>query len=78
MHIFEIISLILCAVVFIVVMIILKLIVIELINQQSHKCKNCGGVMKVVDFYIFPDSNGHHSIVWYECPNCGMKEEIYY
>lgn len=78
MHIFEIISLILCAVVFIVTMIILKFIVIELINQQSHKCKKCGGDMEVTDFYTFPDSNGHHIIVWYECPTCGRVEEIDY
>ena len=78
MQILEIISLILCAVIFIVILAIFKFIAIELANQQSHKCKNCGGVMKVADFYVFNDSNCHHSIVWYKCPTCGRVEEIDY
>ena len=78
MQILEIISLILCAVIFIVILAIFKFIAIELANQQSHKCKKCGGDMKVVDFYIFPDSNDYHCIIWYKCPTCGMVEEIYY
>lgn len=78
MQILEIISLILCVVVFIVILAALKFMAIKLTNQQSHKCKKCGGDMKVVDFYIFPDSNDYHSIIWYKCPTCGMVEEIYY
>lgn len=78
MQILEIISLILCVVVFIVILAALKFIAIKLTNQQSHKCINCGGDMKVTDFYTFPNSNGYHGIVWYECPTCGMVEEIYY
>lgn len=78
MQIFETISLILCVVVFITVLAIFKFITIELVNQQPHKCKNCGGDMEVTDFYTFPNSNGHHIIVWYECPTCGRVEEIDY
>lgn len=78
MQILEIISLILCVFIFIVVLAALKCLAIELINQQPHKCKNCGGNMKVVDFYVFPNSNGQHNIVCYECPNCGRIEEIDY
>ena len=78
MQILEIISLILCVAVFIVILTVLKFIAIKLANQQSHKCNNCGGVMKVADFYVFNDSNGHHSIVWYKCPTCEKVEEIDY
>ena len=66
----------LCVIIFIVVLTLLKYIAIKLANQQPHKCKNCGGNMKVTDFYTFPNSNGHHIIVWYECPTCGRVEEI--
>lgn len=78
MQILETISLILCVVIFVAVFAVLKYIAIKLANQQSHKCKNCGGNMKVVDFYVFPNSNVHHNIVWYECPNCERIEEIDY
>ena len=78
MQIFETISLILCVVIFIVILSVFTFIVIELANQQPHKCKKCGGDMKVVDFYISPDSNDYHSIVWYKCPTCGKVEEIDY
>lgn len=78
MQILETISLILCVVVFIAILAVLKYVAIKLANQQSHKCKNCGGNMEVTDFYTFPDSNGHHIIVWYECPTCGRVEEIDY
>lgn len=78
MQILGTISLILCVIIFIVILAVLKFIAIEFTNQQLYKCKSCGGVMKVTDFYIFPDSNGHHSIVWYECSTCGKIEEIYY
>ena len=78
MQILETISLILCVIIFIVILTVLKLIAVELTNQQPHKCKNCGGDMKVADFYIFPYSNGHHGIIWYKCPTCGVVEEIYY
>lgn len=78
MQILEIISLILCVVIYIVILTILKFIAIEFANQQLHKCKKCGGNMKVTDFYTFPYSNGHHIIVWYGCPTCGNVEEIDY
>lgn len=78
MQIFEIISLILCVVIFIVILAVLKFIAIKFVNQQPHKCKNCSEDMKVTDFYIFPNSNGHHGIVWYEYPTCGKIEEIDY
>ena len=78
MQILEIISLILCAIIFIVILAILKFMAIKLANQQPHKCKKCGGNMEVTDFYIFPDSSDHHIIVWYECPTCGRVEEIDY
>lgn len=78
MQILETISLILCVVVFIAILAVLKYVAIKLANQQSHKCKKCGGNMEVTDFYTFPNSNGHHIIVWYECPTCGRVEEIDY
>lgn len=78
MSVFETIFLILCVIIFIVVLAALKCLAIELINQQPHKCKNCGGNMKVIDFYVLPNSNGHHNIVWYECSDCGRIEEIDY
>ena len=78
MQILETISLILCIVIFIVVLAILKFIAIKLVNQQPHKCKNCGKDMEVIYFYPFPNSSGHHGIVWYGCPTCGKLEKIDY
>ena len=78
MQILETISLILCVVIFIAILAVFKFIAIKLANQQPYKCKNCGENMKVVDFYTLPNSNGHHGIIWYKCPTCGMVEEIYY
>lgn len=78
MQIFETISLILCVVIFTIILVVLRFIAIEFINEHPHKCKNCGEVMKATNFYIFSDNNGHHGIFLYECPTCGMKEEIYY
>lgn len=72
----ETIALILCGVIFVVVMACFKMLAIAIANEHPHKCKKCGGIMKVKDFYVFPESHGHHGIVWYECSQCGHKEEL--
>lgn len=41
---------------------------IERGNEVIKYLENSGGC----------NSHCHHGIVWYECPTCGMIEEIYY